>query len=139
MTKTTITKGGQVARKWHLIDLNGQTLGRICTKIAQILMGKHNPNFSYHRDDGDYVVAINAASIKVTGRKLVQKIYYRYSNFPGGLSETSLKEQLRKDPTRVIYHGVHGMIPKNKLRAIRMARLKIFPNETHPYAKNINH
>lgn len=138
MIKTTVVKGKEVERKWHLIDLEGKTLGRICTQIASILTGKSKPTFSYHRDDGDFVVAINAAKIKVTGRKLNQKIYYRHSAYAGSLVETSLSEQLKKDPRKVIYHGVLGMIPKNKLRKNRMTRLKIFVDATHPYGKVIS-
>ena len=136
--KTTVLKGNQVARTWHLIDLKGQTLGRICTQIASILMGKDKPTFSYHRDDGDYVVAINAADIQVTGRKLKQKIYYRHTAWSGHLKELKLSELLAKDPRKVISHGVYGMLPKNKLRDIRMTRLKVFVGSDHKYADKFN-
>jgi large subunit ribosomal protein L13 len=136
--KTTVTKGSQVKRSWHLIDLSGQTLGRVCSQIAQILIGKNNLTFSYHRDDGDYVVAINASKIKVTGKKLKDKIYYHHTHWSGGLKELSLKEMMQKDPRKVITHGVYGMLPKNKLRDQRITRLKVFVSNDHPYADKLN-
>ncbi|MDD2225059.1 MAG: 50S ribosomal protein L13 [Candidatus Shapirobacteria bacterium] len=133
--KTTVLKGSSVERSWHLVDLKGKTLGRVCTEIAELLMGKSKPTFSYHRDDGDYVVAINAADIITTGRKLKQKIYYHHTAWSGHLKELTLGELMRKDPRKVIEHGVYGMIPKNKLRDIRMTRLKIFVGADHKYAE----
>ena len=135
--KTTITQGNNPKRNWVIVDLSGQTLGRVCTKMATILVGKDNPAFSYHRDDGGYVIAINADKILVTGKKLREKIYYSYSNFPGGLKALTLKELMAKDSRKVIYHGVLGMVPKNRLRKIRMARLKIFKDATHPFAEKL--
>jgi large subunit ribosomal protein L13 len=136
--KTTVLKGNQVDRKWHLIDLSGQTLGRVCTQIATILMGKDKVTFSYHRDDGDYVVAINAAEIQVTGKKLRDKLYRHHSHWAGGLKEFTLAEMMKKDPRQVILRGVHGMIPKNKLRDIRLTRLKVFVGADHPYADKLS-
>jgi len=136
--KTTVLKGNQVDRKWHLIDLSGQTIGRICTQIAEILIGKNKPTFSYHRDDGDYVVAINAAEIQATGKKLKDKIYRHHTHWSGGLKELTLAEMMKKDPRLVISHGVYGMLPKNKLRDIRMTRLKIFVGSEHPYSDKLN-
>jgi len=136
--KTTVIKGNQVNRNWHLVDLSGQTLGRVCTQIAQILMGKNNPSFSFHRDDGDYVVAVNAAEIKVTGKKLKDKIYRHHTHWSGGLKELTLSEMLQKDPREVIIHGVYGMLPKNKLRDRRITRLKVFVNSDHPYTDKLN-
>ena len=135
--KTTVLKGNKVDRNWHLIDLQGQTLGRICTQIATILMGKDKPTFSYHRDDGDYVVAINSDAIKVTGKKLKEKIYYHHTHWSGGLKELTLAEMLKKDSRNVIFHGVYGMLPKNKLRDIRMTRLKVFIDANHSYNDKI--
>ena len=135
--KTTVLKGNQVHRNWHLIDVSEQTLGRVCTQIAAILMGKDKTTFSYHRDDGDYVVAINAADIRVTGSKLKDKIYRRHTHWPGGLKELTLNEMLKKDPRLVIKSGVYGMLPKNKLRDRRMTRLKIFVDSNHPYADKL--
>lgn len=136
--KTTVLKGNQVECSWHLIDLQGQTLGRICTQIAQILMGKNKTTFSYHRDDGDYVVAINASDIKVTGSKLKEKLYRHHTHWSGGLKELTLAEMMQKDPRQVIVHGVYGMLPKNKLRDVRMTRLKVFVGADHKYADKLN-
>jgi len=136
--KTTVLKGNQVERTWHLIDLKGQTLGRVCTEIAQILMGKNKPTFSYHRDDGDYVVAINASEIQTTGRKLKQKIYRHHTHWSGGLRELSLGEMMVKDARKVITSGVYGMLPKNKLRDQRMTRLKVFVGPEHKYSDKFN-
>lgn len=136
--KTTVLKGSQVERNWHLVDLKGQTLGRICTQIAQLLMGKDKPTFSYHRDDGDYVVAINAGEIQTTGRKLKQKIYRHHTHWSGGLKELTLAEMMQKDPRKVISIGVYGMLPKNKLRDVRMTRLKVFVGTEHKYADKFN-
>ena len=135
--KTTVLKGNQVDRAWHLIDLQGQTLGRACTQIATILIGKDKTTFSYHRDDGDYVIAINAEHIKVTGKKLKEKIYYHHTHWSGGLKELTLAEMMKKDPRKVIAHGVYGMLPKNKLRDTRMTRLKVFVGSEHPYTDKI--
>jgi len=132
--KTTVLKGNAVDRKWHLIDAKGQTLGRVCTEIAQLLIGKDKVTFSYHRDDGDYVVVINASEVETTGRKTKQKIYYHHTAWAGHLKELTLGELMRKDARQVITHGVYGMIPKNKLRDVRMTRLKVFVGAEHTYA-----
>ena len=121
-------------RKWHLIDLSGQTLGRISTRIAGLLIGKDKPTFSPNLDDGDFVVVINSDEIKVTGKKLTDKSYYRHSGYPGGLREITLGEQIKKDSRRVIEIAVKGMLPKNKLQDPRLRRLKVFKNAVHPYA-----
>lgn len=136
--KTTVLKGNHVERSWHLVDLKGKTLGRICTEIAQLLMGKGKPTFSYHRDDGDYVVAINASEIQFTGRKAKDKIYYHHTAWAGHLKELTLGELMRKDARQVITHGVYGMLPKNKLRDVRMTRLKVFVDSNHKYAEKFN-
>jgi large subunit ribosomal protein L13 len=134
---TTQTKGNQVNRQWHLVDLKDQTLGRVCTAIAQILIGKDNPSFSYHRDDGGYVVAINASQIKVTGKKANDKVYYHHTGYPGGIKEATFKELMVKDPRQIIINGVYGMLPKNKLRDLRIRRLKVFIDSNHPYSEKI--
>lgn len=137
-SKTTVLKGDSVIRRWHLIDLQGQTLGRSCTKIAEILTGKNKPTFSYHRDDGDYVVVINASLVTVTGKKKNDKLYHHYSGFAGGLKTQSFSEMMARDPREVIIHGVAGMIPKNKLRDKRLSRLKVFSGSEHPYSDKLN-
>jgi large subunit ribosomal protein L13 len=135
--KTTTNKGNTIERKWHLIDLNGQTLGRICTQMAELLMGKGKVTFSPHADEGDYVIAINASKVQVTGRKAKQKMYVHYSGFAGGLKELTFAELMKKDPRKVIMTGVYGMLPKNKLRDLRIKRLKVFVGETHPFAEKL--
>ena len=130
--KTTVVKGNKaIQRQNHLIDLSGQTFGRVSTRIAALLIGKHLPRFSYHRDDGDFVTAVNAAKIVFTGRKLKQKKYRRYTGYPGGLRELSLAQLMTKDPRRVIINSVAGMLPKNRLRHRRLARLKVYIGNQH--------
>ncbi|HWS48555.1 MAG TPA: 50S ribosomal protein L13 [Candidatus Methanoperedens sp.] len=136
-SKTTVLKGSNPVRSWVLVDLSGKTLGRAATEIAAVLMGKNKATFSYHRDDGDYVVAINAKDIVVTGKKLKQKIYYHHTAFAGHLKEMSLKELMVKDPRKVIEFAVHGMLPKNHLRPLRMRRLKISANAEHKYTEKL--
>jgi len=135
--KTSITKGNLIRRQWHFIDLDGQTLGRVAVKIAGLLMGKHEVDYSAHRNIGDYVIAINAGKINVTGKKLKQKIYYRHTGYAGHLKELTLSQLMDKDPCRVIYNAVKGMLPKNKLRDRRLARLKIFVDANHPFHDKI--
>jgi len=131
--KTYSVKKSEIKRGWHLVDAKGQILGRLATKIASLLIGKNKPYFVSHLDCGDYVVVINASQVKVSGRKAQQKKYYRYSGYPGGLKEITFSQQMTKDPTKVIRHAVEGMLPKNKLRDKRLARLKIFVGEEHQY------
>lgn len=135
--KSTIVKEKEIKRSWHLIDLSGKTLGRVSVDIARILMGKDKASFSFNRDDGDYVVAINASQIVTTGNKLKDKIYYHHTGYAGHLREMSLKNLLQKDARLVISHGVAGMLPKNTFRSRRLARLKIFNGDQHPYADKI--
>lgn len=133
MNRTYSAKPKDVTRKWILIDARDDTLGRIASVAATILLGKTKPQFTSHIDCGDYVVVVNAANLKVTGNKLVDKKYYRHSHYPGGLHERSLKEQLEKDPSQVIIHAVRGMLPNNKLLDNRLARLKVYPNSEHSH------
>lgn len=130
---TTFTKGNNPKRNWHLVDLKGKTLGRAATDIAKILIGKHKVDYAPHRDAGDYVVAINAADIVVTGRKLKQKIYYHHSGYDGNLKEITLQQMMDKDPRKVISHALSGMLPKNKHRKPRLTRLKVFVGGDHSY------
>jgi large subunit ribosomal protein L13 len=123
-----------ITRKWHLIDLDGQILGRVSAEISTILIGKNKPTYQPNIDEGDFVVAINAAKIKVTGKKLADKSYYSHSGYPGGLKEITLLELLKKDPRKVIERSVKGMLPKNKLQDPRLRRLKVFTDSEHPYA-----
>ncbi len=129
--KTYSAKPTDVTRKWYIIDAAEAPIGRISTKIAKLLIGKDKPQFTHHIDCGDYVIVINAANLVATGDKLNKKIYYRHSDFPGGLKETALKDQIIKDPTFVIIHAVRGMLPVNKLRDARLQRLKVYAGSEH--------
>ena len=135
--KTTVTHG-QPVRQWHLVDLQNQTLGRVCVEIANKLMGKNKVDFSPNRDAGDYVVVINAKDVQVTGNKLKEKVYYHHTGYAGHLKEFTLGQLMKSDPRKVIHHGVLGMLPKNKLRHDRMTRLKIFVGSENPYNDKIN-
>ncbi len=138
LNNTTVLKGNDTKRKWHLIDLERKTLGRVCTEIADKLMGKSNLDFSFHRDDGDYVVCINSNKIKVTGKKLEDKIYYWHTPWSGHLKSLTLKDLLKRDSRKVITIGVSNMLPKNKLRALRLKRLFVFTGSEHKYNDKIN-
>lgn len=127
-----------IVRRWHLVNVEGQTLGRAAVKIASLLIGKGDVDFSYHQDRGDYVVVTNAALITVTGDKAKTKIYHHYSGYPGGLKSQSFGEIMAKDPAKVITTAVMGMIPKNKLRSRRLSRLKIYSGSEHPYSDKLN-
>ena len=131
--KTYVTKPAEVERSWHVIDAEGQTLGRLATQIATLLRGKHKPIYSPSVDCGDYVIVVNAEKIQVTGRRMDQKIYYRHSGYPGGLKEISLRRQLERHPTRVIEAAVRGMLPKNKLGRKMFKKLKAYAGPDHPH------
>jgi large subunit ribosomal protein L13 len=116
------------------VDASGQTLGRLATRIAMVLRGKHKPMYTQHLDCGDHVIVINADKVRVTGNKLDQMVYYRHSGYPGGLSSITLRDQLRKHPTRVIEHAVRGMLPKNRLGRQMIKKLRVYASDTHPHA-----
>jgi large subunit ribosomal protein L13 len=131
--KTFSAKPTDVVRKWYIVDASEDNLGRVATQVATLLTGKAKPQFTKHIDCGDFVVVINAANLKVTGDKLTTKRYYHHSGFPGGLRERTLQEQLDRDPTKVIEHAIRGMLPINKLRDARLARLKIYADADHKH------
>jgi large subunit ribosomal protein L13 len=131
--KTYITKPGSVERVWYVVDAEGQTLGRLASRIAVILRGKHKPHYSPAVDVGDYVIVVNAEKVRVTGRKLEQKKYYRHSGYPGGLSEITLADQLARHPTRVITSAVRGMLPRNRLGRKMLKKLKAYAGPEHPH------
>lgn len=131
--KTYATKPEDIERRWWVVDAEGKILGRLASEVATILRGKHKPYFAPHLDTGDYVIVINAAKIRVTGKKLDDKIYYRHSGYPGGLRSTTLAEMLKKRPTRVIRLAVRGMLPHNRLGRAMMRKLKIYEGESHPH------
>ncbi|UCD08299.1 MAG: 50S ribosomal protein L13, partial [Dehalococcoidales bacterium] len=113
MNKTYSVKASEIQRSWHLIDATDQVLGKLATQAAQLLMGKHKPMFSKHMDTGDNVVVINAARVRVTGKKMKQKLYYRHSGYPGGLKSVNLEKLMETHPERVVEYAVKGMIPHN--------------------------
>lgn len=133
MEKTFVTKNTDVQREWFVVDAAGQTLGRLATRVASMLRGKHKPIFTPAVDVGDYVVIVNADKIHVTGRKMDQKIYYRHSRYPGGLREITLRNLLHKHPTRVIEYAVRGMLPKNRLGRQMIKKLKVYAGPNHPH------
>jgi len=135
--KTYSTKASDIERQWHVVDASGQTLGKISTKIAQLLMGKGKPIFVPNMDTGDFVVVINAEKVKVTGKKLKDKIYYRHSQYPGGLKAVSLEELLKTHPTRVIEHSVKGMLPHTRLGSAMFRKLKVYAGDSHPHEAQI--
>ena len=133
MMKTYATKASDIKREWHVIDASGEILGRLATQVAGLLMGKHKPLFCRNLDIGDFVVVINADKVRVTGNKPKQKMYYRHSGYPGGLKSISLEKMMQTHPTRVIEHAVKGMLPKNRLNASMMKRLKVYAGDAHPH------
>jgi large subunit ribosomal protein L13 len=135
--KTYSTKASDIERRWHVVDASGKNLGRLATEVAVLLKGKHKPIYSPHLDVGDYVIVVNAAKIDVTGKKLTQKIYYRHSNYPGGLRSVRLDEMLGTHPTRVVEHAVKGMLPHNRLGASMFKKLKVYAGAEHPHEAQV--
>lgn len=131
--KTYSPKPSEVKHEWYLVDAEGKTLGRLASEIAKVLRGKHKPIYAPHLDTGDYVIVINAEKVHVTGNKLDQKMYYRHSGYPGGLTSITLREQLKRHPTRVIRSAVKGMLPHNRLGRAMMKKLKIYGGDSHPH------
>ncbi len=136
--KTYSAKPADIQRAWHTFDATDQTLGRLCTQVARLLMGKHKPMFTPNQDTGDFVVVTNAEKISVTGAKLQKKMYHRHSGYPGGFRSVSLAEMKEKHPTRVIEHAVKGMLPRNRLGAKMLKRLKVYAGEAHPHQAQTN-
>lgn len=130
---TQPTKTSEIVRNWHLIDVKGKILGRAATEIAQLLIGKSKPYFAKNLDCGDFVVIINAQEVKVTGKKEKEKVYTRYSGYPGGLRKITLSEVRATRPQDIITHAVSGMLPKNKLRASMLKRLYVFASNEHKF------
>ena len=130
---TASTKISDVKRAWHLIDVQDQTLGRVASQIAQLLMGKGKPYFVRNLDCGDYVVVLNAKKVKVTGKKEVQKAYVRHSGYPGGFKSETLKELRARKPEEIIKHAVKGMLPDNRLQAKMLSRLFVSADEVNEY------
>ncbi len=128
-----------VQRQWHLVDAEDQILGRVATKIAEKLIGKSKPTYTPHVDAGDFVVVINAQKVELSRNKDQKKIYRWHTGYPGGLKEKSFKDMQQDDPEKIIWLAVRNMLPKNKMRQKRMARLKIYAGEEHPHQSQLNH
>ncbi len=135
--KTYAPKLSEIERKWHVIDADGQTLGRLCSQVAKLLIGKHKAMFARNIDTGDYVVIVNAAKVRVTGKKVREKIYYRYSGYPGGMREVTFAEMIQKHPTRVIEHAIKGMLPHTRLGRAMYKKLKVYAGDKHPHQAQI--
>jgi large subunit ribosomal protein L13 len=135
--KTYSTKAKDVERQWHVIDASGKTLGRLATQIANLLMGKHKPTYVPYLDTGDYVIVLNAAKVRVTGKKAKQKTYYRHSGYPGGLKAETFEKMLAAHPTRVIEHAVKGMLPHNRLGRAMLKKLKVYVDDSHPHQAQV--
>src|SRR5438874_8172541 len=132
-TKTWNAKPGEIQRRWYVVDAEGQTLGRLATRIADTLRGKDKPTYTPHVDTGDFVIVVNAEKIHVTGKKLDDKMYYRHSGYPGGLRSRTLREQLDRRPTEVLRVAVKGMLPRNRLARQQLTKLKIYAGPEHPH------
>jgi len=133
-TKTYMAKKGEVARKWHVVDVTGKVLGRAATRIATILMGKHRPEYTPHVDTGDCVIVVNAEKVRITGNaKPLQRIYQRYSGYPGGRKVTTFQEMLAKHPDRIVREAVRRMLPKTKLGTAMLQKLKVYAGPDHPH------
>ena len=132
--KTFMAKQGQVEQKWYVVDVTDKVLGRVATRIAMILMGKHRPQYTPHVDTGEFVVVVNASKVRFTGNnKLAQRTYQSFSGYPGGQKETTLGEMMEKKPEKVISEAVRRMLPKNKLGTAMLSKLKVYAGSEHPH------
>ncbi|MEJ2366820.1 MAG: 50S ribosomal protein L13 [Acidobacteriota bacterium] len=130
---TYFEKKETVTRNWYVVDAQDKTLGRLATRVAHVLMGKHRANYTPHADTGDFVVVVNAEKVRLTGNKLRDKIYRHHSQYPGGLKETAARDLLAKHPGRVMELAVRGMLPKNKLGDRMIRRMKVYADDKHPH------
>jgi large subunit ribosomal protein L13 len=135
--KTYSTKAKDVECQWHVIDASGQTLGRLATQVANLLTGKRKPIYVPYLDTGDFVIVLNAAKVRVTGKKAKQKTYYRHSGYPGGLKAETFEKMLAAHPTRVIEHAVKGMLPHNRLGRAMFKKLKVYAGDSHPHQAQV--
>ena len=131
--KTQFPSKGEIVRQWHVVDAEGQVLGRVASKAATLLMGKHKPTYATFLDTGDHVIVINASKIRLTGRKESQKIYRRHSGYPGGLIEIGAQKLRATHPARMIEHAIAGMLPKTKLGKQMYRKLKVYAGDKHPH------
>jgi large subunit ribosomal protein L13 len=133
LMKTYSAKPKEIEQRWYLVDAEGQTLGRLATRIADTLRGKRKPQYTPHIDTGDFVVVVNAEKIGVTGKKRDDKIYYRHSGYPGGLRERTFAEEIERRPTEVLRKAVKGMLPRNRLARRQLTKLKVYAGPEHPH------
>ena len=131
--KTTALRTQDIEQKWYLLDCSGKRLGRLSVQVANILRGKNKPEYTPNSDVGDFVVLVNAKNIEITGNKSENKIYFRHTGYPGGIKQISFKDQLEKDPEKIIRDAVKGMLPKNKLNRQIIKKLKVYNDEFHPH------
>lgn len=135
--KTYVTRAGDIRREWHVVDAAGRILGKVAVEVASLLMGKHKPIYAPNLDTGDYVVVINAAKVKVSGKKAEQKRYYRHSGYPGGLKGPTFEEVFSRYPTRVIEYAVKGMLPHNHLGKDMFKKLRVYAGAEHPHVAQL--
>ncbi len=136
--KTYTLRPKEIETRWHVLDAEGKTLGRLATQVAHLLRGKYRPTFTPHLDNGDFVVIVNAARVRVTGRKPQQKLYRRHTGYPGGLKETVLSKMLETHPERVVQQAVKGMLPHNRLSRQLLRHLKVYGGPDHPHQAQVN-
>ena len=134
MTRTFSPKPADVQPQWLIIDANDVVLGRLASHVAALLRGKHKPTFAPHMDMGDFVIVINADKVALTGSKLAEKLYYRHSGYPGGITATTYSEMVEKHPTRAVEKAIRGMLPKNSLGRAQIKKLKVYAGAEHPHA-----
>ena len=137
-SRTYSLSAKDIYKAWHVLDATDQTLGRLSTQVAGLLMGKHKPTYSPHLDMGDFVIIVNAEKVRVTGKKLDDKIYYRHTGYMGGLKETTLSDMLARNPRRVIELSVRGMLPRNRLSRQLLGHLKVYAGPVHPHEAQVN-
>ncbi|MES0278174.1 MAG: 50S ribosomal protein L13 [Dehalococcoidales bacterium] len=131
--KTYSVKASEIKRDWHVIDASDRVLGKLATEAAQLIMGKHKPTYTRHLDVGDYVVVTNANKIVLTGKKREQKVYHRHTGYPGGLKTVAFEKMIAEKPAWVIEHAVKGMLPKNRMGAAMLKKLKVYTGDAHPH------
>jgi len=137
LQKTYVAKPSTIQQKWYLVDAEGQVLGRMATRIARILMGKHKPEYTPHIDTGDFIVVVNAERVRITGKKLEQNSYQRYSGYPSGLKIIPMAKMMENHPDRVIKYAVRRMLPKTKLGRQMLSKLKIYAGPDHPHEAQV--
>jgi large subunit ribosomal protein L13 len=136
--KTYSTKASEIERQWHVMDASGEVLGRLATRVARLLMGKHKAIYVPHLDSGDYVIVINAAQVRVTGNKAKDKTYYRHSGYPGGLKSITLEKMMATHPERVVEKAIRGMLPKNALGRAMARKLRVYAGGSHPHQAQVS-